>query len=108
MTDRNPDIQMAPLPSERAPSYSDGKKGSDGEVEVGVVGVYEPEDVEYQGRPKHYVYENIPEGIDLSLIHEEKVVRGLSERHIQVSPYRALDRFARPVPAFQEACWNDC
>jgi len=87
MTERNPDIQMAPLHPDRSPpSYSGDKKGDDGDINVGVVGVYEPDDVEYQGRPKHYVYENIPEGIDLKLIHEEKVVRGLSERHIQVRP----------------------
>jgi hypothetical protein len=30
-------------------------------------------------------YQNIPEGVDPKYVREEKVVRGLSQRHIQVS-----------------------
>ena len=47
--------------------------------------VTEVDDIERNGKKhSHYIYENVPEGIDPRLIREERVVRGLSERHIQV------------------------
>lgn len=49
-------------------------------------GVAEVQDLEGGGRisDPHCIYENIPEGIDPRYIREEKIVRGLSQRHIQV------------------------
>jgi hypothetical protein len=79
----NTEIQMAPLPPHRAYSYGDDKKDDVVDTEVGVYETDEVDDKLHRGR--HYIYENIPEGTDLNMIREEKVVRGLSERHIQVS-----------------------
>lgn len=79
----NTEIQMAPLPPQRTISYGDEKKGDVVDTEVGV---YESDELDGKlHRGRHYIYENIPEGTDLNMIREEKVVRGLSERHIQVS-----------------------
>jgi len=38
------------------------------------------------------IYDNIPEGVDPNLVREEKVIRGLKQRHVQVSPlvYQAV------------------
>lgn len=36
------------------------------------------------------IYDNIPAGVDPDLVREEKVIRGLKQRHIQVSPLTSI------------------
>jgi hypothetical protein len=35
-------------------------------------------------KDQHLIYDHIPEGVNADVVREEKVIRGLKQRHIQV------------------------
>jgi hypothetical protein len=73
-----------------SPAASDcnEKKDDAFPVETTVVAARDAE--EGEAGSENYIYDNIPEGIDPRLIREEKVVRGLQQRHIQVRWFEIL------------------
>lgn len=84
------DIHPAPYNEQQSESMDDKKDDLTYGTAVNEV------DVEKNARTtEHYIYENIPEGIDPKLIREEKVVRGLSERHLQVCHSRSTTSLSR-------------
>jgi hypothetical protein len=79
MTFYSEGMEMPPQPA----SSEDEKKADAYHAGVHSVEVIDAE----SGRRKDTIYDNIPEGVDPRFVQEERVVRGLSQRHIQVSEH---------------------